>query len=122
MNRNRVIQLLAGGLLMLAVAACASMTVNRVLEDPSRYRNREITLTGVVRDSFSLMNRGVYRIDDRTGSLWVASDHGVPRQGATVTVTGTLREGFNLGSLASQLPSGAGTGVVLVDREHRVRD
>ena len=97
------------------------MTVNRALEDPSRYRNKEITLSGAVKDSFSLGSRGVYRIDDGTASLWVASDHGVPRRGATVKVTGTLKEGYNLGSLASQVPAGAGNGVVLVEREHRVR-
>jgi hypothetical protein len=53
--------------------------------------------------------------------MWVMSDHGVPRTGATVEVTGTIREGFNFGALASQLPPGARSGVVLVDRTHRVR-
>jgi len=121
MNRNNLIRGVAAVLGTLALSACATMTVNRVLEDPSRYRNREITLTGEVRDSFSLLNRGIYRIDDRTGELWVVSDNGVPRRGARVTVTGVLREGFNLGSLASQLPPGARAGVVLVEREHRIR-
>lgn len=121
MKSNRVIRGLAGVLCVLALSACATMTVSRVLDDPSRYRNREISLTGDVRESFSLMNRGIYRIDDRTGELWVVSDRGVPRRGTRVTVTGVLREGFNLGSLASQLPPGARTGVVLVERDHRVR-
>jgi len=53
--------------------------------------------------------------------MWVVSDHGVPRRGARVTVTGTIREGFNLGPIASQLPRGARSGVVLVERDHRVR-
>lgn len=121
MNLKRVVRVLTGLVFVLALAACATMTVNRVLEDPSRYRNREVTLSGQVRDSFSLMNRGVYRIEDRTGSMWVVSDHGVPRSGARVTVTGMIREGFNLGPIASQLPRGARSGVVLVERDHRVR-
>ncbi|OYW04421.1 MAG: hypothetical protein B7X11_02920 [Acidobacteria bacterium 37-65-4] len=121
MNRNGVIRAIASVVFALALAACATMTVNRVLQDPSRYRNREVTLSGEVRDSFSLMNRGVYRIEDRTGSMWVVSDHGVPRRGARVTVTGVIREGFNLGPIASQLPRGARSGVVLVERNHRVR-
>jgi hypothetical protein len=57
----------------LASAACASMTINRVLADPSRYRNREVRLSGAVVDSYSLANRGAYRIDDETGQLWVVS-------------------------------------------------
>lgn len=121
MNRNRAKKTFAAVMCALAMSACASMTVNRALQDPSRYRNKELTLSGDVKDSFSVGNRGVYRIDDGTASLWIASDHGVPRKGAKVKVTGTLKEGYNLGSLASQLPAGAGTGVVLVEREHRVR-
>ncbi len=125
MNRNRTnptIRSLAIAVCVLTLAACATMTVNRVLEDPSRYRNREVTLSGEVRDSFSLMNRGLYRIEDRTGSMWVVSDRGVPRRGARVTVTGVVREGFNLGPIASQLPRDVRSGVVLVERNHRVRD
>jgi hypothetical protein len=35
----------------LASAACASRTVNQVLADPSRYRDREVQLSGAVVDS-----------------------------------------------------------------------
>src|SRR6478736_6892069 len=121
MKRNHAIRACAAVLCALVMSACASMTVNRALEDPSRYRNKELTLSGNVKDSYSVGSKGVYRIDDGTASLWVASDHGVPRKGAKVKVTGTLKEGYNLGSLASQLPAGSGTGVVLVEREHHVR-
>ena len=46
----------------LASAACASRTVDQVLADPSRYRDREVQLTGAVVDSYSFVNRGAYRI------------------------------------------------------------
>jgi hypothetical protein len=121
MRRTHVPQLLAVTLLTLALTAC-SMTVNKVISDPSRYRHREITLSGEVKDSFSLMSRGVYRIVDPTGSLWVVSDQGVPRTGARIKVTGTIREGFNLGPLADRLPAGVGSGLVLVERSHRARE
>jgi hypothetical protein len=107
----------------LVSTACASMTINRVLADPSRYRNREIRLSGAVVDSYSLANRGAYRIDDDTGQLWVVSDKGTPRNGARVTVKGTIREGFNLGSLgdAINLPAGVGSGLVLVESSHKAK-
>ena len=93
----------AGAALLTASAlvspACASKTINQVLADPSRYRNREVRLSGAVVDSYSLANRGAYRIDDDTGQLWVVSDGGTPRKGARVVVKGTIREGFNLGSV-----------------------
>ena len=101
----------------LASAACASRTVNQVLADPSRYRDREVRLSGAVVDSYSFVNRGAYRIDDGTGQLWVVSDKGVPRTSARVTVTETIREGFNLGSLGGRfnVPLGLGSGLVLME-------
>jgi hypothetical protein len=104
-------------------AACASMTINRILADPSRYRDRQVRLSGSVVDSYSLANRGAYRIDDDTGQLWVVSDRGTPRKGARVTVNGTIREGFNLGSLGDQLHlPGGGAGLVLMESSHKARE
>lgn len=106
----------------LVSAACASMTINQVLADPSRYRNREVQLSGAVVDSYSLANRGAYRIDDETGQLWVVSDKGTPRKGARVTVKGTIREGFNLGSLGDQIKlPGIGVGLVLMESSHTAK-
>lgn len=113
-----LLTLLAGA---VAVAAgCAGKSINHVLADPSRYRDREIKVSGDVVDSYSLAGRGVYQIEDRTGKLWVASERGVPRRGARVWVTGTIREGFNLGALGNlvRLPNGA---VVMIERDHGAR-
>jgi hypothetical protein len=102
------------------VSACASRTISQVLADPSRYRNREVKLSGAVVDSYSLANRGAYRIDDNTGQLWVVSDRGTPRKGVRVTVKGTIREGFNLGSLGEQIHlPGVGVGLVLLESLHK---
>lgn len=105
----------------LASVACASRTVNQIISDPSRYRDREVRLSGSVVDSYSLVNRGAYRIDDGTGTLWVVSDRGVPRLNARVTVKGRIREGFNIGSLGDRikLPRGVGSGLVLMESSHK---
>ena len=121
---NSLRRRLAAALLLCATAlvatSCAGKSINRVLADPSRYRNEEVRLTGDVIDSYSVASTGAYQIDDGTGRLWVWSNTGVPRKGARVTVTGTLREAFNLGALGNlvKLPQGA---VILMEREHRVR-
>jgi hypothetical protein len=108
----------------LVSAACAARTVNQVIADPSRYRNREVKLSGTVVDSYSLVNRGAYRIDDGTGQLWIVSDKGVPRKSARVDVKGTIREGFNLGSLGDgiNLPSAVGSGLVLIESSHKAKN
>ena len=111
-------------LLVIAAAAgaagCATKSINHVMADPSRYRDREVKVSGEVVDSYSLGDRGVYQIEDRSGRLWVASNRGVPRRGAHVWVTGTLREGFNLGALERlvRLPTSA---IVMVERDHGAR-
>lgn len=121
----RVLRVVGVGALLsasvLTSAGCASRTINQIIADPSRYRNQQVQLRGAVVDSYSLLNRGAYRIDDGTGQLWVVSDKGVPRTSARVTVKGTIREGFNLGALGGQikLPPGVGSGIVLMESSHR---
>ena len=107
----------------LASASCASRSINQVLADPSRYRDREVRLSGAVVDSYSFVNRGAYRIDDGTGTLWVVSNTGVPRKSARVKVRGTIREGFNIGSLGDRinLPAGLGAGLVMLESSHKAR-
>ena len=121
---HRFIVLTLVALSVLTAAACATRTINQVLADPSRYRDRQVRLSGAVVDSVSLVNRGAYRIDDGTGQLWVVSDKGVPRTQARVTVTGTIREGFNLGALGGRinLPLGLGSGLVLMESSHKAKN
>ena len=94
-----------------------------MLADPSRYWNDEVTVSGTVVDSYSIGTRGAYRLADGAAELWVVSDRGVPRKGARVKVTGTIREGFNIGSLGGKinLPMNIGSGLVLVEREHKAQ-
>jgi hypothetical protein len=108
-------------LLVMSAAACAAGSVNQVLADPSRYRDRDVTVTGEVSDSFSVMSRGAYRIKDGSGQLWVVSDHGVPRNGARVEVKGKVREGYNFSGFGDKLPAGLGDGLVLVESSHKAR-
>jgi hypothetical protein len=111
-------------LLLVTVAleiACASVTINKVLADPTRYRDQQITISGQVSDSFSVASRGAYKIRDGSGELWVISEQGVPRTGAEVKVTGRVREGYNVGSLGPRLPAGLGSGLVLVESSHSAK-
>ncbi|HUR20458.1 MAG TPA: hypothetical protein VMZ90_06590 [Vicinamibacterales bacterium] len=127
MTARRVIQsalltlLVAGGL--MSTACASTRTVNQLLADPGRYRNDNVQISGEVVDSYSLANRGAYQIDDGTGRLWIVSEHGVPRKSARVTVKGTVREGFNLGSLgdAIRLPAGIAAGMVLMESSHKAK-
>jgi hypothetical protein len=118
LRRTGVFVLLIGA---IASGACATRTINQVLADPSRYRDREVRLSGSVVDSYSMLGNGAYQLDDTTGRLWIVSNGGVPRRGARVRVTGTVREGFNLGSIGDRLklPPAVSTGIVLLESSHK---
>jgi hypothetical protein len=116
--------MLAAGLVAVCLsAACATTSINKVLADPSRYRNNDVTISGAVVDSFSVADHGAYRIEDKTGQLWVVSTKGVPRTGARVSVTGTIRDAYDLGNLAGRinLPSAVASGLVMVESSHKAK-
>ena len=98
----------------LTLAACAT-SVNRILADPLKYRDREVTVAGRVVDSVSLVGRGAFRLEDRSGSLWVISDVGVPRTGARVKVTGRIQDTFDFSIFGGRIgvPGRFGSGLVM---------
>ena len=107
----------------LSSAACAARTINQVLADPGRYRDHQVKLSGSVVDSYSLVGNGAYQIEDKTGKLWIVSNSGVPRKGAHVSVIGTVREGFSLGSVGDRmkLPPAVSAGIVLMESSHKAK-
>jgi hypothetical protein len=120
---GKFLPLAAAAVMLLLTAGCATKTINHILADPSRYRNNEVTLKGTVVDSYSIMDRGAYQISDGTGRLWIVSSHGVPRTGASVKVSGRVREGANLGNAGGRinLPPGIAAGIVLVESSHTAK-
>jgi len=125
MNKSvpRYMALLLLAVTAVASTACASRTINQVLADPGRYRNKDVRLSGSVVDSYSIVGQGAYQLDDSTGKLWIVSNTGVPRKGARVSVKGTVREGFNLGSLGDRLklPPAINAGVILMESSHKAQ-
>jgi hypothetical protein len=112
---------LALALSALVGSAAFATSINKVLADPSRYRDREVKISGLVADSYSVADNGVYRVRDGSGQLWVVSTRGEPRKDARVSVRGTIREGFNLGGLGDRLrlPPGVGSGLVMMEISHK---
>src|SRR5213592_1578216 len=107
-------------LLMLFLAGCEEKKINEIMADPQRYSNREVGVVGNVVQSYSVVGKGVYQVDDGTGKLWVVSDKGVPRKGAREGVKGTIRDGFSLGSLV-KLPEAVSSGLVMMESQHKTK-
>ena len=102
---------LAAGLGLLG-AGCTHMTVNKLMAQPARYHNREVALKGDVVKSVGVLGHGVYQLDDGTGTIWVYSTHGMPRQGARVKVWGRVKDVVDLGGIIP-LPREVGSGLVM---------
>lgn len=110
---------LVGGFALLA-AGCATTNVARLLAEPQRFANRNVGLKGDVVESVSLLGHGAYKLDDGTGTIWVVSQHGVPRRGARVSVKGKVRDVVDVSTLF-KLPEQIGSGLVMVEDTHRAR-
>ena len=103
--------LLAAGA-ALAGVGCAHMTVNKLMAQPARYHNQEVGLKGHVVKSVGILGHGVYQLDDGTGTIWVYSKQGMPRQGAQVKVWGKVKDVVDLGGILP-LPKEVGSGLVM---------
>ena len=79
-------------LVMVMLAGCPTQTtVSKIQQDPGRFYNKEVALSGTVTESYGALGTGVYQLDDGTGKIWILSEnYGVPGKGAHVGVTGTV--------------------------------
>ena len=110
--------------MVLFLSGCEQKTIKHILADPHRYATQEVGVAGKVVSSYSVLDHGAYEVDDGTGTLWVISSTGVPREGARVGVKGTIHDGFNLGELGAilKLPEAVRSGVVMMESQRKVKD
>ncbi len=101
------------GAMLLVLAACESVSINKVLADPSHWEGKTVHVQGVVENSFGALGNGAYRISDGTGSIWVISRTGVPARGARVDVVGSVFQGAQL--------AGQALGTALREERHKAR-
>ncbi len=95
------------------LTACGSVTIARINADPTHYRNRAVTVTGVVTNSVGLMGTGGYQVDDGTGRIFVISRSGVPNKGLRVKVTGPVTSGVTI--------LGQSYGTAIKETQHKVK-
>jgi hypothetical protein len=109
---------------VLFLPGCEQQTIKHILVDPHLFANQEVGVVGKVVSSYSVLGHGAYEVDDGTGTLWVVSNNGVPREGARVGVKGTIHDGFNLGELGAilKLPEAVRSGVVMMESQRKVKD
>ena len=84
---------------MLLLAGCPPSTkISDIEKDPSKYANKDVTISGHVATSYGALGTGMFQVDDGSGTMWVYSqNYGVPGNGSKVAVTGRISQGFSFG-------------------------
>ncbi|MEP6945778.1 MAG: hypothetical protein ABJA02_07670 [Acidobacteriota bacterium] len=86
---------------LLATGCPQRRSIADIEANPGRYQNKEVIITGVVRDSYGIslpgtrVGGGAYKIDDGTGSIWVFTERGVPARGTEIGIRGVVGSGVN---------------------------
>ena len=74
--------------------------VSSILGRTNDFVNREVVVEGEVTKTHAadlvIAEAGVYQVDDGTGKIWVLTKNGVPKEGQTVVVKGTVSSGLQL--------------------------
>ena len=102
-------------------AGCAARSVNDVMADPGRYRNRDVNVAGEVTESVGVLGRGFFKLQDESGSLWVYTSRGVPRKGARVSSKGTIRDLASIDSVPDSVRQAVGSGLLLVESDRKAQ-
>ena len=97
----------------LLLTGCGSTRIGRILADPARYQNRDVTVEGRVTNVVGAFVAGVYEVQDESGKIYVLSSRGVPTKGARVQVKGNVTPGVNV--------MGRSFGTTIRERDHKVR-
>jgi hypothetical protein len=66
--------------------------IGKVAQNPTDYK--EATIRGKVTNQFSALGKGAYELKDDTGSMYVWTNKGMPTMNSSITVRGTMQEGF----------------------------
>ena len=109
------------------VVGCASTTINGVMADPGRYRDKEVTIAGEVDESLGILGRGFFKLRDGQNALWVYTSRGLPRNGSRLSTRGRVRDLASIDQLTSKesvpevVRQAVGNGLVLVETDRKAQ-
>jgi len=102
---NRIIRILSIAvlsvliLLVFTATSCSLSTgIGDILDAPSQYEGKELTISGIVGETawFSLVEKGAYRLDDGSGTIWVFTSQPPPEEGTSISTKGEVLSAFSI--------------------------
>ena len=88
---------------LLMLCQCSGLTstkIGDIKNHPRDYADKEVTVSGEVTRTFSLLVVKYFTLRDSTGEITIITQRPMPKEGERLTVKGTVREAFSLGSAA----------------------
>jgi hypothetical protein len=95
MNRASRLSVALFSVFLIAGCAARGVKIAELKDQPGRYDDKKISVTGVVTSSFGipLVPFQLYKVDDGTGEITVLSKYGrTPSKGQRVRVKGRINE------------------------------
>ncbi len=98
-SKNRRIATAASLLLsIMFLVGCTRFTpIKEILDDPHDYGGKTVTIAGQVTEVTGLVFLKYFVVQDKTGKITVITSRPLPKEGAGIKVTGTVREEFAIG-------------------------
>ncbi len=84
--------------LIFLLSGCARVTpIKKILDDPRDFSGKTVTIDGTVTEVTGLLFFKYFVVKDKTGEITVITNRPLPKEGAEISVTGSVREAFALG-------------------------
>lgn len=102
------------------IAGCKDNTtrISKILDNPDRYLDRDVEIAGIVSKSYGvdiiIAEVGAYQVDDGTGTIWVTTRTGTPREDSKVWVKGSVSKGVKI--------MGDTFGAIIREKERKTKD
>ena len=82
---------------MVALIMMKQVTIEEILQNPSKFREESIKVVGKVEKPFEVLGVGFFILNDGTGRILILTRHGVPKPGNKIAVIGKVKELFQVG-------------------------
>ena len=88
-------------LVLFLLCQCSGLMSTKIADirnNPRQYAGKEVTVSGEVTGTFSLIVIKYFTLRDSTGEITIVTQRPLPKEGERLKVKGTVREAFSIGS------------------------
>ncbi len=88
-------------LVLCLLCQCSELVSTKIADirnNPRHYAGKEVTVSGEVTETVSLVVVKYFTLRDNTGEITVVTERALPKEGERLKVRGTVREAFSIGS------------------------